>query len=490
MIRTLILALLTALGLLGAGLAARTAQLRATAPLAAPLPRVELDAASLAGRLAQALRAPTVSHTDAAAVDTAAFAQFHAHLAAAFPRLHAQLDVERIGAWSLLIRWPGTEAALAPALLAAHMDVVPVEPGTEARWTHPPFAGTIADGYVWGRGALDDKSNLLAQLEAAERLLGQGFRPQRTIYFAYGHDEEIGGADGAARIAAALRERGVRLAFTLDEGSAITQGIVGGVDAPVAAIMAGEKGYATFRVTARGTGGHASTPGRDNAILRLSRALLRIDAQPMPARLLPPVAGMLDRLAPHMPAAERLLIANRDVFEPLLLRALSAAPITNALVRSTQAITVVEAGVKDNVLPAEAHALVNVRLLPGDRIVDALAHLRGAIDDADVAVELAAATGFANEAPPLSDPRAPEFALIERTVNEVFPQALVASGIILATTDNRHYADLREQAYYFSPYPYTPDDQPRVHGTDERIGVEAYADMVRFYLRLLENTGA
>lgn len=483
------LALAVALSLFAALLGYRAARLRPAPVLAPPVERIALDAPQLAARLAAALQLPTVSYADAGRADAAVLAQFHDLLRRQFPRVHAQLQVERIGAFSLLYCWEGRDAGRKPALLAAHMDVVPVEPGTESRWTHAPFSGAIADGHVWGRGALDDKSNLIAQLEAVEWLLAQGFQPQRTVYFAYGHDEEVGGIDGAARIAATLRERGVRLAYTLDEGSAITRGIVAGVDEPVAAIMAGERGYVTFRLTAHGTGGHASTPGHDNAILHLSRALLRLDERPMPARLLPPVAGMLDRLAPHMPVPERLLIANRDLFEPLLLKALSTAPITNALVRSTQAITVVDAGVKDNVLPSEARALVNVRLLPGDRIAEAQAHLRDAIDDPAIDISLARDTGFANEAPPLSDSRAPEFELIEKTVNETFPDALVSSGIILATTDNRHYADLREQAYYFSPYPYTPDDQPRVHGTDERIGVEAYADMVRFYVRLLQNTG-
>lgn len=487
MIRKFVLALVAASVLLGAVLVLRTAQLRADPPLAPPIARVDLDAAWLADRLAQALRIPTVSQAEAGAADAAAFAQFHATLAALFPRVHAELDVERIGAWSLLYRWPGSDAAALPALLAAHMDVVPVEPGTEARWTHAPFAGVIADGYVWGRGALDDKSNLMAQLEAAERLLAQGLRPRRTLYFAYGHDEEIGGEQGAALIAGELQRRGVRLAFTLDEGSAITRGIIAGVDRPVAAIMSGEKGYASFRLTARASGGHSSTPTADAAIPRLARALARLDDAPLPPRLTPPVARMLDRVAPEMPYGARLLIANRDMLEPLLLQALARSSITNALIRTTQAMTVLRAGIKDNVLPAEAYALINYRLLPGDRIEAVQRHIVEHVDDDGIAVTLE--DSFGNEAPPLSDPDAPAFGLIAKTVNEVFPEALVSSGIILATTDNRHYAAVRDQAYYFAPFLYTPDEQSRIHGSDERIAVEGYADMVRFYLRLLENAG-
>jgi len=483
-LKRIALAVALLLVLFGGVLVVRTAQLRPQTPLAPPIPRLQLDESALAQRLAEAIRIPTISRTDAP-LDAAAFEAFHALLAERFPRVHATLDVERVGGWSLLYRWAGSDTTRAPALLAAHIDVVPVEPGTAPQWQHPPFAGEIAQGFIWGRGALDDKSSLMAQLEAVEQLLARGFAPARTLYFAYGHDEEIGGANGAAQIARRLAERGLRLAFTLDEGSALTQGIIPGIERPVAAIMAGEKGYVTFRLTARAAGGHSSMPPPDGAIARLARALVKLDAQPLPARLTPPVAAMLDRLAPEMSWGARLAIANRDLFEPLLLRTLARGSITNALIRSTQAITVLHAGVKDNVLPSEAHALINYRLLPGDRIADVERHIVATIDDPGI--EIRQEDTFGSEAPPLSDPDAPELALIAKTVNEVFPDALVSSGIIMATTDNRHYAQLREQAYYFAPFPYTPDDQPRIHGVDERIAVPAYADMVRFYLRLFEN---
>lgn len=481
-----------ALLLTGGVLIERTRQLRPQLPLAPALPALPLDADTLADTLAAVLRIPTISRTDPQTgqpgTDPAALEALIELLERRFPRVHAQLQRERVSGYSLLYTWRGADPAARPALLAAHLDVVPVEPGTEDRWTHPPFAGVVADGHIWGRGALDDKSNLMSQLEAVEWLLAQDMQPSRTLYFAYGHDEEIGGAQGAAQIARLLQDRGVRLAFTLDEGSAITQGIVPGIDRPVAAIMAGEKGYATFRLRSRASGGHSSTPPHDNAIARLAAAVARLDARPPAPRLTPPVAAMLDRLAPEMPFTSRLAIANRALFEPLLLRVLARGEITNAMIRSTQAITVFHAGVKDNILPTEAHALVNYRLLPGDRIDAIRRHIVATVDDP--AVEVSIEEGFGNEAPPLSDPAAPEFALIARTVNEVFPQALVSSGIILATTDNRHYAGIRDQGYHFAPFVYTPDDQQRVHGSNERIGVEGYADMVRFYIRLLQNAGA
>ena len=484
--RTLLI-LAAVVAVLGGGMVLRTLTLRPQPPLAAPIEAIALDEAALADGLAQALRLPTISHAEGAPVYTAAFSAFHALLAERFPLAHARLDVERIGEWSLLYRWRGSDAALRPALLAAHMDVVPIEPGTEARWTHPPFAGVVADGVVWGRGALDDKSSLIAQLEALEHLLAQGYAPTRTLYFAYGHDEEVGGREGARRIAESLKARGVRLAFTLDEGSAITQGVVAGITQPVAAIMAGEKGYASFRLTARAPGGHSSMPPDDSAIARLSQALVRLDARPPRARLTPPVEAMLERLAPHLPFGARVAIANRELLSALLLRELSRSPVTDALTRTTQALTVVHAGIKDNVIPTEAYALINYRLLPGTELADIEAHIRTTIGDD--AIELTVEEGFGDAAPASSDPDAPEFAVIARTVNEVFPEALVSSGIIMATTDNRHYADVRDQGYYFAPFVYTADDGGRIHGTDEHIGVAEYADMVRFYIRLLQNAG-
>jgi carboxypeptidase PM20D1 len=473
---------------LGAVAVLRAERLQPSAPLAPAIAPLPLDADALAGRLAAALRIPTVSQAVDVPVDRQAFADFHALLATQFPRVHQALQIERISEWSLMLRWPGSDAQRKPAMLLAHMDVVPVDPSTIASWRYPAFAGTVADGYIWGRGALDDKSNLLAQLEAIELLLAQGYAPQRSLYFGYGHDEEIGGQQGAKKIAAALAARGERLAYTLDEGSAITVGIVPGITQPVASIMSGEKGYASYALRVESEGGHSSTPKPDGAVVRLARALTRIDAHPLPAQLTPPVAAMLDRMAPYLPFSTRLVVANRGVLEPVLLSALGKGAITSALTRTTQAFTQLDAGFKDNVLPTSARAVINFRLLPGQRIADLEQHLREVIDDPGITLTLDSA--FANEAPPLSDPDAAEFALVEKTVNEVFPQALVSSGIVMATTDNRHYAEVAEQRYGFAPFVYTPEDQARVHGINERISVEGYANMVRFYLRLLQNSGA
>lgn len=459
-------------------------RLPAVAPPAAPVPALALDGAAAAARLAAALRIPTISYEDRERTDPAAFAALAALLRDSFPRVHAAMRVEPVGA-SLLYTWAGREAALPPALLLAHLDVVPVEPGTETRWTHPPFGGVIADGAIWGRGARDDKSGVLALLEAAERLLADGFQPARTVYFAFGHDEEIGGTEGARRIAALLRERGVRAAFLLDEGGAVLEGLVPGVTRPVASIMTAEKGYLTARLTARGEGGHSSQPPPQTAVGRLARAVARIQAAPLPARLVPPATGMLDDLAPAMPFALRLVVANRWLFGPLLERRLAAVPASNALIRTTTAPTMFHAGIKDNVLPMEAEALINFRLLPGDTRASVLQRLGDIVDDADIAIA-EAHPDFNSEPSAVSPTDHPAYRRLARVAREVFPDAVVSTGLVIGATDARHYDAVAETRYNFSPARLTPADLRAIHGTDERIDVDNYLSMIRFYARLLQ----
>lgn len=481
--KTLLRLALAGLLLFAAVLMVNTARLPAPASRAPAASPPAVDAEAAAARLAGAIRLPTISHEDPAARDPRPFDALAAYLEAQFPRVHAQLQRERINGQSLLYRWEGRDPAAAPWLLLAHLDVVPVEPGTESTWTQPPFSGAIADGYIWGRGTLDDKASAMAWLEAAEALLAQGHVPPQTVYFAFGHDEEVGGQEGAQAIAALLQARGVQAALVLDEGGAITQGLVAGVDRPVASIMAGEKGYASFRLRVRAEGGHSSMPPLRTAAGRVAAAVARVQEQPMPARITAPVREMLRRLAPELPLAQRVAIANDRLFAPLLLRAFAGAAVTRALTRTSFAPTMLRAGIKDNVLPAEAEAVINVRLLPGDAMADVEAHLRRVIDDPEVELERLA--HFSGEASALSPTDTPEFRRLETAVNAVFPEALVSTGLVVGGTDARHYGAVARLRYNFTPVLLRADDLPRIHGRDERIAVDAYANMVRWYAAVL-----
>lgn len=449
-------------------------RLPAPAARAAPV-ALDVDPGAVP-RLAAAIRIATVSPREGAPND-AAFEALAALLRESFPRVDRALTRETVGAHGLLYRWEGRDPALPPLLMLAHQDVVPVDdPG---RWRHAPFSGDLADGYVWGRGTLDDKASLLAQLEAVEALLAQGYAPQRTVWLAFGHDEEVGGEDGARRIAALLQSRGVRAAFGVDEGGAITHGVIAGVDRPVASIMLAEKGYASFALSVETRGGHSSMPPAVTAIGRLARAVARLEAAPMPAHLTAPVAGTLEALAPALPFVQRLAIANRWLFGPLLLRQLGASPVTNALIRTTTAPTMFNAGVQDNVLPGAARAVVNFRILPSDTIAAVQRHVVETVDDPAVAVKLDAE--FAEEPSPVSDAGGAGYALLRRSVEAVYPDAIVAPGLVVGATDLRHYAGVVEARYNFLPGRLEAEDLERIHGSDERIAVAEYENMVRFY---------
>ncbi len=437
--------------------------------------------AGAAERLAEAIRLQTVSWQEEGRLDREAFLGFHAFLARSFPRVHASLRREIVNEYSLLYTWSGKDTSRKPILLTDHFDVVPVAEDTLDEWERAPFAGAIADGFVWGRGAMDDKSGVLALLEAVEGLLAQGFAPQRTVYLAIGHDEELGGDEGAGRIAALLRERGVRLEFTLDEGGAVVRDAVPGVESPLALIGIAEKGYVTIEVTARAEGGHSSMPAHTTAIGRLARAIQAIEDNPMPARVSGPAALLLDEIGGHMKFPLGAMVEHRWLFGPILRSYLRGNPATDAMIRTTTAVTMVSGGVKPNVLPDRATASVNFRLLPGDTGEDVLAHVREAVDDDEVAVELV----YAHEASPVADPKSAAFELLRASLAEVMPDAIAAPYLSLGGTDTKHYLELAENSYRFNALRAGPDDLARAHGVNERVAVDNYAECIAFNQALI-----
>jgi carboxypeptidase PM20D1 len=454
-----------------------------------PLAKLAVDADAVAASMAQAVRARTVSGLLDPAGTAAAFDTLHAHLAQRYPRVHAMLEREVIGAHSLLFTWRGSDPAAPPIALLAHQDVVPIAPGTERLWARPPFDGVIADGHVWGRGTLDNKSNLVTQLEAVEMLLASGFQPRRTVYLFYGHDEEVGGRNGAVAAAALLKQRGVRLDFVLDEGLAVTEGVLPGVARPLALIALAEKGSVTLKLTATAAPGHSSMPpaAGSSAIGMLSAALVRLDQNPMPGGIQGAAAEMFEAVAPEMPFDQRLALSNLWLTRPLVEHMLGRGGATNAMLRTTTAMTIVNAGNKQNVLPGRAEAVVNFRILPGDTPASVQAHVERVIADERIDVQ---SSGVAFEPSKLSSAQATPFKLIERVAREVFPDALVAPGLMLAASDARHFDAITEHSYRFMPIRFRSEDLPRVHGTDERISVEQLADMVRFYHRLLSQSAS
>jgi carboxypeptidase PM20D1 len=427
------------------------------------------------------VRVRTVSEQQQPDAHAQDFAALHTYLAQSFPRLHASLRRETVATHSLLYTWPGSDPSLPAVVLMAHQDVVPIAPGTERDWQVEPFSGEIRDGFVWGRGAWDDKGNLMSQLEAVEALVAAGFAPRRTILLAFGHDEEVGGS-GAKAIAELLATRGTRVEFVVDEGMLITEGMLKGLDPPAALVGLAEKGYVTVELTASATPGHSSMPSRRTAIGTLAGALARLSDTPMPARLTPLARDMLETLAPEMGGANRVLLSNLWLTGGLVVREFAKSPSTDATLRTTTAPTIVAGGNKENVLPGEARALVNFRILPGDTSQDVLAHVRRVVADEGVRI---VAVGEVHEPSRVSRIDTPAYRTLSSAIRALDPAIVVAPGLMIGATDSRYFERLTDNVYRFSPVRVRAEDLSRFHGTNERIAIRNYGEMITFYHRLL-----
>lgn len=431
--------------------------------------------------LREVLRLQTLSAQEHSEFDGAPFLELHDRLERSYPLVHARLERERVADYSLLYRWEAREPTSKPLILAAHMDVVPI--AAPDQWTRDPFGAVLDEQGIWGRGAMDDKGSLIAIMEAAEAMLASGIEPSRTIYLAFGHDEENDG-EGAQAIAALLAERGVEAELALDEGVGITLGVMPGVAAeqPVAMIGIGEKGNVTFELSVETEGGHSSSPPQNTAIGILAAAIARLEAQQLPARLDGPFQETLETLGPEMQGPLRLVATNLWLLRPLVERILVGDPLTASTVRTTTAVTVISGGIKRNVLPRTATAMINHRINAGDTVADIEAHLREVIDDARVEISVQ----YSNEVPEISTSEAPAYALVARSLREAYPQVLVVPGLCVATTDVRFYAGVAEQMYRISPYYMDESDIVRFHGVDERLRREDFAAMVQFFGRVMQ----
>ena len=449
-----------------------------------PVAGMEVDESAAAARLGQALTYRTISHQNPAEFDPAPFVAFRHHLAQTYPGVHRVMQLQVVAGYSLLYTWQGSEPEEAPIILLAHSDVVPVDPGTEADWIQPPFSGAVADGFIWGRGAIDDKASLVAILEAVEALVGAGFRPRRSLYLAFGHDEEIGG-DGARAMVELLRQRNVRALYILDEGRSISEGELPGIEGPVAQIGIAEKGYMTVELAVEQDGGHSSRPPATTGLGILGRAVSRLESNQRPAAIRGAVREMFATLAPEMPFSQRLSYANLWLFGARVKASMAQATTTNAMIRTTTATTMAQGSYKENILPARASMVVNFRLLPGETSAIILEHIRKTVADERVVVTV---LGPIDEPSNVSTVDSEPFRALPRTVRQLFPDVLVPPALVLGATDSRHYRDLSANIYRFAPNRMKPGDGKRVHGTNERTGVATFADMIRFYAQLLRTT--
>ena len=441
----------------------------------------DIDGEAATNNLAASIRFKTISHQDKEKFSPQEFEGFIKWAADTYPEFHSAMQLEMLE-YTLLFKWEGSDNSLAPILLTAHYDVVPVIPGTESIWEEEPFAGVISNNRIWGRGALDDKSGVIGMMEAATYLIKNNFQPIRTVYFSFGHDEEIGGG-GAAQVTEKLKQEGVQLQWSLDEGSFVNRGFFPGVDKLVAPINVAEKGIMNLLIVAKAKGGHSSTPPKKTAVTILADALIKLENEPLPGSLEGLSAVMFDEVSKHMPFGYRFLFANRWLFGGLLDSQMSSTPVINAMIRTTTAPTMLSGSIKSNVLPIEATALINFRLHPRDSIESVTEHVRRVVGSDQVEVR----TLGGMEASGVSSWESPGYEIISSSLSKVYGEVVSVPGIMIAASDTRHYSKVADNSFRFNPFSIVPEDMTGFHGTNESIAVDSFVAGIKTYVDIINN---
>ncbi len=457
----------------------KTLTFKSIQPKYAATKNVEVSENAIA-HLQQGIRFKTVSFSDSAKTDSSVFLALHRYLAQTYPLVHQKLALEKVAHYSLVYTWKGKNPTLKPVILMAHQDVVPVEKASLLQWKTDPFGGSIQNGKLYGRGTADDKISLFSLLEAAEKLLQENYQPKRSIYFVFGHDEEAGGK-GVKAVAALLKSRGIKADWVLDEGGEITKKEIPGLQGkPVALIGTSEKGYLSIDLKVNIEGGHSSMPKPETAVDVLIAAIQKLRAKPFPASFGGSTGDFFKYLGPEMPFTTKMAIANQWLFKPLLFKIYEKSAGGNALIRTTIAPTILQAGVKDNVIPTSASATINFRLLPGTSINAVSKHVKEAINDNRV--QLIKENAFAEEASAVTSTQSSGFKQLEKAVIENYPGTLIAPYLTVGATDSRQMAGIANCILRFSPV----TDLEGMHGLNENISVKEYPKAISFYYRLMK----
>ncbi len=445
---------------------------------AIPAPALSDDALK---HFQQSISYQTVSYGDVSLWDSLPFIAFRKFLETTYPLVHQQLKREIISNYSYLYKWQGLDTTLNPFILMAHQDVVPIEESTKTQWNFEPFSGIIKDGYVCGRGTTDDKINLISILESTEKLLKENFKPARTIYFVFGHDEELGGKNGAKKIAELLESRKVKAELVMDEGGFVTDEKVPGVTKPVALVGTSEKGYLSIEFSVNKMGGHSSMPESETAIDILTKAIVKLRSKPFEAKFVESTKNLFEFLGPEMKFPNNMAFANPIIFKSIIVKNYEKSGSGNAMIRTTFVPTIIHAGIKDNVVPTLATAVVNFRLLPGDSSKHIFQKVKTIINDDRVVMKNLSLDS--PEATPVSSATSAAFKTIDSIIKKSYSGVLTTPFLMIGGTDSKHFHGVSENIFKFSPM----KDPIGFHTIDERVSIESYRHSLWFFEQLMRS---
>ncbi|HVA79446.1 MAG TPA: M20/M25/M40 family metallo-hydrolase [Candidatus Binataceae bacterium] len=368
------------------------------------------------------------------------------------------------GAATLIARLPGP-AGVKPLLLMSHADVVPA---VAADWSHPPFSADLDDGYVWARGAIDNKAHGIMALATLLELHRGHVALRRGVEMMINPDEEAGGQDGAEWM---VRNHWDAFdpAFAVNEGGAAGNDPFGG-GIPIFNVAVAEKRVMWLRLTARGQAGHASIPTADNPTLILIQALARLLRHQPGIRVIPLMSKAFDVIAPHekFPAAFELAHLGWPFVLGYALRGPLRLDFIQALLRDTIAPTMLSGSLKVNVIPSSAEAGLDCRLLPGTDPEAFMARMRKLLADDRITID----TFQSPDSAPPSATTGEMWDAIERVVATDFPGTYVVPWMTSGGTDSRFLREKGVPAYGFIPIVLPPSEARRFHGVDERLSVE------------------